>query len=186
MSYLSDVAGVTALAIGAREGDGRKQETLSSYLRDVLIRRFVNAGLNTDEAQELAQDCLFEIITNLSRFDEERAHVSAWVSGFARTSLRSWRRKEYARRGAEISIDVAPDTAVVDEDLDSVDCAVKNCLGNLNLIDQELLHMRFSLGLSFEDIAEKSSLSVVNARKRLSRAVDKLRQDEALRDALGL
>lgn len=186
MSYISDPAGVTALAIGAKYGDEPKRETLSGYLREVLLRRFVHAGLTADEAQELAQECLYDVLVNLSRFDESRSNVASWVSGFARTSLRSWRRREFTRRGAELPIDYSRDVTAPVAELDEVDCAVKNCLHDLHPVDQELLHMRFSLGLSFDEIAEKSDLSSVNARKRLSRAVDKLRRDPVLRDALGL
>jgi RNA polymerase sigma factor (sigma-70 family) len=176
---------LTDWAVLAREGDAEKREAIALYLRDLLVRRFRATGLDADQCQELAQECLFDVISNLARYDETKASLTAWVSGFARTSLRSWRRREYGRNMMETPLDFAPEICAEDDDMNSVDCAVKTCLGSLSLIDQELLYMRFNLGLSFDEIADRSDLTAVNARKRLSRAVDRLRRDPMLRESLG-
>lgn len=168
------------------EGDERGTEQLAAYLRQILVRRFNQLGLNVDESEELAQECLIDILQNLAKFDSERSALGTWVSGFARTAVRSWRRKEYGKRTAEFAYESAPEIAVHDNNLSEVENSVSNSLRKLNFIDQELLHMRFSLGLSFEEIAEKTTMTSANARKRLSRAVDRLRKDPEIRVTVGL
>jgi DNA-directed RNA polymerase specialized sigma24 family protein len=63
--------------------------------------------------------------------------------------------------------------------------AVEEAIGLLNPIDQELLQMRFGFGYSFDEIAEMADMTSVNARKRVSRAVESLRRHPGLRRELG-
>jgi len=48
------------------------------------------------------------------------------------------------------------------------------------------LHMRFTLQLSSEEIAQASDMNAAQVRKRLSRSVDKLRKHPAIREFLQL
>ena len=186
MSFVADSVSATAWAVRVREGDLEKQQALSEYLRAVLYRRFTQLGLNREDAVEMTQDCLFDVLANISRFDESKASIVTWVSGFARTSLKSYRRRESSRLHNEVAMDESMEFAQNDDALDDVDCAVRTCLGGLNALDQELLMMRFSYGMSFEEIAQRTDMTDANCRKRVSRAVDKLRKDPSLRSALGL
>lgn len=186
MNYVPDSVCVSLWVNKANEGESRQSEALASYLRDLLVRRFAQLGLNSDQAQELAQECLIDVIQNLAKFDEAKGSLSTWVNGFARTSVRSWRRREFGRRTVESPLDHAPEVSSDDPGISEVEDAVSASLSSLNVIDRELLYMRFSMGLSFDEIAEKANITSVNARKRISRAVDKLRKDPDLRMSLGL
>ncbi len=186
MDYIPDAVCVNHWVTQAKEGDARQSEALANYLRQLLVRRFSQLGLNADQCQELAQECLIDVIQNLAKFDATKGTLSSWVSGFARTSVRSWRRKEYGRAVIEMPLDHAPEVPIDEPSATEVDDAVANGLSGLNLIDQELLYMRFCLGYSFDEIAEKSDMTSANARKRLSRAVDRLRRDPLIREALGM
>ncbi|MBS1704921.1 MAG: sigma-70 family RNA polymerase sigma factor [Armatimonadetes bacterium] len=186
MSTLPDATSVANWARQTSEGDHRNAENLANYLRSLLVKRFGQLGLNAEESQELAQECLIDVLQNLAKFDSERSAIATWVSGFARTSIRSWRRREYGRRTSEITYDVAPEVAVPDSTIERMENSFGSSLLKLNVIDRELLHMRFNLGLSFDEIAERANMTSVNARKRLSRAVDRLRRDPELREVMGL
>lgn len=186
MSSLPDTACITNWARQTGQGDFSNSEQLVLFLRSLLTKRFIQLGLHADESEELAQECLIDVIQNLAKFDSERSSLPTWVNGFARTSIRSWRRREYGRRSNEINYDSTHETAIVDERLDAIDNSVSSSLQKLHVIDQELLHMRFNLGLSFDEISERTDMTSANARKRLSRAVERLRRDPDLRVALGL
>jgi len=186
MEYIPDAVCVNHWVDQAKDGDSRQTEALASYLRQLLVRRFSQLGLNAEQSQELAQECLIDIIQNLAKFDAARGTLSSWVSGFARTSVRSWRRREYGRAANETPLDGAPEVASQDAAISQVEDVVTSSLSGLNIIDQELIYMRFCLGLSFDEIASKATMTSANARKRLSRAVDRLRRDPALRETLGL
>lgn len=186
MNHVPDAVCVANWARQTSEGDFRNAEQLAAYLRSLLVRRFVQLGVTHEQAQELAQDCLIDVLQNLSKFDEQRSSISTWVSGFARTSIRGWRRREFGRRTSEIGLEIVPEVPVNDSQISEVENSVANSLRRLNVVDQELLYMRFNIGLSFDEIAERTDMTSVNARKRISRAVDRLRRDPELRMVVGL
>ena len=160
-------------------------ESFIRYARRMLTTRFRGAGLSQSEAEDLTQECLIDLITRLDRFDAERGTIDVWIGGFARNALRAWWRKEASRRLTEISIKQLPESGLAVDEAELEISAMKYGLGELSLIDQELLYMRFAMGMSFEEIAGSTDLSCVNARKRVSRAVERLRRDPAIREALG-
>lgn len=186
MNYVPESVVVANWARQTSEGDHRNAEQLAGYLRSLLMKRFQQLGLNSDESQELAQECLIDVLQNLAKFDSDRSALGTWVSGFARTAIRSWRRREYGRRTSEMGYDIAPDVAAQDAQLLEVENSMSSSLKKLSVLDQELLYMRFNLGLSFEEIAARADMTSVNARKRLSRAVERLRRDPELRTAIGM
>ncbi|MBL8087690.1 MAG: sigma-70 family RNA polymerase sigma factor [Chthonomonas sp.] len=186
MSNVPESVCVANWARQTSEGDKTNLENLAGYLRGLLVRRFIQFGLTAEESQELAQECLIDVLQNLSKFDSERSALGTWVSGFARTTIRSWRRREYSRRTAEIGFEVVPEVPVEDGCMLEIENSVGNSLRKLHVVDQELLFMRFNLGLSFDEIADRTDMTSVNARKRLSRAVERLRRDPEIRAVVGL
>jgi len=175
--------GATSALVESRSGDD--QEPLTNQARTMLLARFRQAGLDTAEAEDLAQECLVDILERMDRYDNAKGPMEAWISGFARNAIRSWYRRESSRKQAETSLDNLGDVAHPTESSSPID-AIQHGLGELNLVDRELMYMRFSLGMSFEDIARSTDLTAMNCRKRVSRAVERLRRDPGVREALGL
>jgi RNA polymerase sigma factor (sigma-70 family) len=161
------------------------EESFVQHARRVLTTRFRQAGLRTGEAEDLTQECLVELITHIDRFDSARGSIDSWISGFARNAVKSWWRREVSRRNSELSYKQVPESGLAMNEALMEISALKYGLSELCVIDQELLYMRFGLGMSFEDISKNADISCVNARKRVSRAVEKLRRDPAVREALG-
>lgn len=161
------------------------EEGFVQHARRVLTTRFRQAGLRPGEAEDLTQECLVELITHIDRFDSEKGTVDSWISGFARNAVKSWWRREVTRRNSELSYKQVPESGLAMTESMMEISALKYGLSELCVVDRELLYMRFGLGMSFEDIAKNADISCVNARKRVSRAVEKLRRDPAIREALG-
>ncbi|HVT14129.1 MAG TPA: sigma-70 family RNA polymerase sigma factor [Fimbriimonadaceae bacterium] len=173
------------LPYGAEAVAPANEESFVQHARRVLTTRFRQAGLKPAEAEDLTQECLVELITHIDRFDAARGSVDSWISGFARNAVKSWWRREVPRRASELHYMQVPEAGLAKSESMMEISAIKYGLGELCLIDQELLYMRFGLGMSFEDIATNANMTCVNARKRVSRAVERLRRDPAIREALG-
>lgn len=159
-----------------RSGDRSVGEELVRHLRAQFVSRFIYAGLGVPEAEDLAQTCVLDVLKSVSRFDETRSSLDSWAAGIARNGLRNHFRRREAVKRVEVS-SAAAESAPAPEDTEfsTVD-AIETAMSSLSLIDQELLYMRFTQGMSFSEIAEASHLTEVNARKRVSRAVEQLRQ----------
>lgn len=167
------------------DSNNEQSESLTAQARNLLNYRFRIAGMEPHEADDLTQECLVELVQRADKFDESRGSFEAWIGGFARNALRSWYRKEALRKATERPIEHAveiPDPAVRAYEAE----AIEHCLSELCLVDRELVYMRFALEMSFDDIARAANITGMNARKRVSRSVERLRRNPAVREALGI
>lgn len=166
-------------------GDKTVGDQLADHVRVVLRRRFLALGMSQQDTEDLVQDSVTLVFDAISEFDASKGTLDAWLSGYARNVARSWWRGAYSRRQAEAPLDSAPESS---NDLIpnlKGSGTLEAALGDLHPVDQELLLMRFGFGYSFDEIASMADLSPVNARKRVSRAVEILRKNPALRSELG-
>ncbi|MBS1719634.1 MAG: sigma-70 family RNA polymerase sigma factor [Armatimonadetes bacterium] len=173
------------VAFPTRDADGLAREELANRARRLLYGRFRQAGLNIVEAEDLAQECLVELLERMDRFDEDKGSFDSWLGGFARNGLRAFFRRDASKRRLEWPLEQAVDTEDQRE-TEFAHNAIEHVLDDLGMIDRELVTMRFALEMSFDDIAKAANLTPVNARKRVSRAVERLRRDPVVREALGL
>ncbi len=181
-SQVVDSASIWAQQVA--EGNRTQVDQLAAHIRILLRKRFLSLGLTPDETDDLVQECSALVFSAIDKFDSSKGSLDAWVSGYARNLLRSWWRGEYARRNGEMPLDSNRDIAV-EEDNGLTAAALEAAMTELNPIDQELLQMRFGFGYSFEEIADMANIPAVNARKRVSRAVEALRKNPVLRVSMG-
>jgi len=166
-------------------GDRSVGDQLGDHVRAVLRRRFLSIGLAAQDAEDLVQECVTLVFNGIHDFDSDKGSLDAWLAGYARNVARSWWRGAYSRRQAESTLDSVPECAQPDIPYLDGSGSLESALGELHPIDQELLHMRFGFGYSFDEIAQMADLTPVNARKRVSRAVESLRRNASLRNEMG-
>lgn len=167
------------------KGNKTVGDRLGEHVRNVLRRRFLALGLASQDADDLVQESAALVFESIQDFDPQKGNLDSWLSGYARNVARSWWRGAYSRRRQESNLDSVPDLADSRWTDLSGSGELESALHELSVIDQELLQMRFGFGYSFDEIAEMADLSPVNARKRVSRAVESLRRNSALRERLG-
>lgn len=166
-------------------GDRTVGDQLADHVHLVLRRRFLALGMSQQETEDLVQDCVTLVFDAIKDFDAAKGTLDAWLSGYARNVARSYWRGAYSRKQSEHSLESAPESGQeLVPDLNGSG-TLEAALNELHPVDQELLLMRFNFGYSFDEIAEMADLSPVNARKRVSRAVELLRKNPALRIELG-
>ena len=161
-------------------GDRQAGESLAGSVRNLLVRRIRHLVGSETLAEDLAQDCLLQIFARLSEFDSEKGVFEAWVGGFALNAARSNRRREMRSRMTTMSVDDVPEPGYEPVQFESDRDLLQAAMLALDLVDREMLHMKYALGMSSDEMAEACGLNAPQVRKRLSRAVERLRRNPAI------
>jgi RNA polymerase sigma-70 factor (ECF subfamily) len=162
------------------EGDRKAGDALALAVRNSLLRRIRRFSASSAVAEELAQDCMLQIFARLGEFSPDKGAFEAWVGGFALNALRSNRRREIRARVTTIPVDDVAELSYDIADYEDERDLLSKAIGTLEMLDQELVHMRYSLGMSSDEIATACGLNSPQVRKRLSRAVERLRRHPAV------
>jgi RNA polymerase sigma-70 factor (ECF subfamily) len=165
------------------DADAVRGDSLATHLRTLLVTRLRSLGVPAQETEDLAQQCLIEIYETLQRYDSGRGSLDAWAAGIARNVARNWRRAQSRRTHEPLEESALKPLATSLVGEGSV-AAVSEALSGLNIIDRELLNMRFALGMSFAEIEQQTDLTEANARKRVSRAIESLRRHPSVQAML--
>lgn len=159
----------------AQGGDEQAASELAEVLRTQLCIRFRSFGLNSVEAEDLAQHSVSDVIQSLPRFNPLVASVEAWTAGIAHNHFRSYYRKRVSRDKFEVLVSTVPDCESGRMEPFGLEFNENLELDVLCDLDQEILHLRFHCQLSFAEIGEQLGLAEGTARKRTSRSLKKLR-----------
>jgi RNA polymerase sigma factor (sigma-70 family) len=169
---------------GFLEGDAHSGDRLAQLVRLILMRRFRSLGLADSSCEELAQDCLLQVFARLSEYDPERGPFEAWVSGFAANAARSQRRRTFRERTADMPVDELAELEFATEESEATRDLLRTAMASLDGLDRELLQMRYALCMTSEEIAASNNLNAPQVRKRISRAVERLRRHPAIHQLL--
>jgi RNA polymerase sigma-70 factor (ECF subfamily) len=138
-----------------------------------ILRRFTGRHLAPAEAEDAAQEALVKIFRQAARFDPSRSAL-AWALGIAGFEVRTARRRRWRRREAPAEGDGLagrpdlgqdPEEAVLARDLEAT---LRETLGALRPADAETLRL-YARG-------ERAPLAAATFRKRVQRALDRLRR----------
>lgn len=122
------------------------------------------------------------MITLLRRSDsfaEHRGNVESWVTGVAKLSAKAWIRRQAVLAARETSLD-----SVAERDAspkETIRYGLIDAINRVPMAEREALTLRFVHGLPSKDIAQRLGMSDAATRKRLSRAVERLRTDPEIR-----
>lgn len=143
------------------------------------------------DAEEIANDALIKVFEKLSTFDESKSTFTTWVANVCRNTMIDYTRKQKTVKGLGMrnreDIDASPandcpvfqvpdrgvkadsnyDTQIVSRNIEK---AINSLKGNAKEIAVEL----FINQLSYEEIAEKLSLSLGTVKPTIMRIKEKL------------
>lgn len=165
-------------------GNLQAGEELQSSIRSVLTRRIKRCDVTAQEAEELVQESILQVFARLHEYSEEKGTFEAWLSGFAMNAVRAHRRRSARMRTRSVTVDDSFELSYEINVNDSDQELLGEAINSLDVLDRELLHMRFSLGMSSDEIAARSDLNAPQVRKRISRAVERLRRHPSVRQVL--
>lgn len=167
--------------------DGQRLSGGGEFSLDSLmkIRASVEArlralGVAEMDVEDVALECLYGVSRKIPYFNPGQGPFEAWVSGFVKNAARAWRAK--AKRMASLNSSIAETTRL--HDSDELTLGISEALSELEEHDRHLLTLRFSLAMNSHEIAGELGLTPVVVRKRISRAVEKLRTSESVQALL--
>lgn len=156
------------------EGDTEAFQALYERHKARVFGFLVDRLKSRTEAEEVFQEAFAKLHANRFRYRQEVPFLP-WFFTIVKNSLVDHVRKRGTRgKYLELSpeaVTTAPDAQDVRQDVNE---AIAE-LASLNREQRMLLSMRFNEGLSFAEIAESMAISQPNARKIVSRAIQKLR-----------
>lgn len=154
-----------------------RQEALAILLRryEGLIFRIANRLLRDNgEAQDTVQIVFRDIYISARQFDERKGSFKAWVLQCAINRAKN-RRRDLQRQGLynwDSIDDVAQPTQAPVQERDQV---LASCLSQVTTVERTTIELRYMNGLSWNEVASHMRESVAVVRKRVERAIKKMR-----------
>lgn len=123
-----------------------------------------------DIKEDLHQEVWLNVFKSLPSFDS-RAKLSTWIFGLAKNVILAWRRKNPPP--VEAPEEVA---APSEEERTVARLDLERAMIDLSPEEQQILFMRYTMDLSYEELAAKTGLPVSTVKSRLFEARAKLRR----------
>jgi RNA polymerase sigma-70 factor, ECF subfamily len=168
----------TRVAMFFLQGDAHEAIALAARVYGAAIGRLCFLLLGSQsEADEAAQETLIAAYHNARSYRAEGT-PRAWLYGIARRicAQRIATRLRQSRRLTMLLHEElhGPDASMLHDNAER-DAAVRVALDALSPADREVLVLRYDADQSFRDIAETLSIDEAAARKRVGRALMRLR-----------
>lgn len=162
----------------AQAGDAAAFNELIAPHREALFRYAFLIAADAHAAEDITQEALLRIYTQLGRFDAQyafRPWALAIVRNLARNQRRSWGRRKHlwqrlAQRQARTSPDVAAETQA-QHDAQDLHAAVRQ----LGAAQQDVIYARYFLELSVDESADVLEVAAGTVKSRSHRALKQLR-----------
>jgi RNA polymerase sigma-70 factor (ECF subfamily) len=151
--------------------------TLELYERHhVRVFRFLRRAVQSDDAAtDLTQEVFLRVLRGLARYQEQGAEV-AWVFRIVRSVLvEHWAAHTLER--PDRSLDAAPERAAAPTQLLRI--SLREALSGLSPENREMLWLRETVGLTYDEIGEVMGLTGGGVRARLATIRDRLAQTVA-------
>jgi RNA polymerase sigma-70 factor (ECF subfamily) len=175
----------------AQSGNRESMENLIGHFQDRIWRRALYRIGDPDEASEVAQEVFILCFRKIGQFRGD-AKFWTWLARIVDNQV-SNRRSWWRRRGSRVTHSLDQQFGREDKDVVSYEPpdpspsprqevegrqsleALNGALGKLSGDHREILLLRFSDGLPYEEIAESLQISLGTVKSRINRARQELR-----------
>lgn len=151
-----------------QQGDLKAFEAFYERNHKLIFYFLISRVSSQSVAEDLLQDTFLKMHRNITRYDP-RQKALPWVFTIARNNLIDHMRKSKDVSHEDMDIFAQAESA------ESAQDEVGSMLSSLNADERKLIEERFLADQSYEQIAAKEKSSPVAVRKRVSRAMSKLR-----------
>lgn len=171
-----------ALIAAARRGDTQAYDALVSPYLDVAWRTALVILRDATDAEDAVQAALFKAWQHLASFREDQP-LRPWLLRIVANEAKNLRVTRQRGRDRAANLDDHPGLAVREPDvLDTLVVAERSRdlvarINRLPLHDREILHLKYTLELTEPEIADVLEIARGTVKSRLSRAIERLRQD---------
>ncbi len=148
------------------------------YVNGIFKYFYIRIG-NKEISQDLTSTTFHKFIEKSDSFDEKKGNISQYLYRIARNAFIDYLRKHKDEVYPE-NIDENEDKCNKSEDenvvVDRNGKLLMSCIKRLKRDDQTLLHLRYTIGLSYEEIGSKLHMPVDTVGVKLHRCVEKLKK----------
>jgi RNA polymerase sigma-70 factor, ECF subfamily len=168
-----EVPDLATLMLAYQRGDVRAVDLLVAQLAPQLYRFFSAQEATRNEAEDMVQETCLRVhhVRHTYRHGEP---VLAWVYGIARHVRVDAFRKRQRRGRFEVAVEVLPERA--QEPMPAEDTSLAACLKKLPDSQREVVIMMKVEGMSLEEVARATSMSVGAVKQKAHRAYCALRE----------
>jgi len=163
----------TTLELAASGDEVAFAQLIAEHHEPMVRAAYVVVG-DTELAREAAQDAWTIAWKRLGSLRESE-RLRSWLVAICANEARQLVRRAKRRQIVEISNAAPPPTTDPADWIDVVD--LQHALAHLKPDERSLLALRYVGGLDSTDIAEQLGMSASGVRSRLSRLVERLREE---------
>jgi RNA polymerase sigma-70 factor (ECF subfamily) len=158
-------------------GNLNPNQIIKNY-KPLVVKSVSKVIKNKMDSEEVVQDALIKTLENLKKFNPDKGSFATWIATLAKnTALDFVRKKDY--KIWSNSTDVIPEDYTKESEPDRrlLLCRdfLKNSFRELNVIQSQIINLRFNENKSYEEIASLLNISIENTRVLNHRAIEKLR-----------
>jgi RNA polymerase sigma-70 factor (ECF subfamily) len=143
------------------------------------IFRFVYQRVETkDEASDITSQVFLKALTNINKFEYRKVPFSAWLYRIAVSEIGNFYSKSAKNRVVNVELENlghlidSDDAELKNERIEAILATLKH-LANDDLL---IIEMRFFEGRSFKEIADILSITENNAKVKVYRVLDKMKE----------
>ncbi len=140
-----------------------------------MVRRYVHTG--DDDVEDLTQECLIRVFNNLENLrDMER--IDPWLRTVVRNTVFTWyRERKREQEVCSVGLEQETESSVysIPEDDLLLYFVIQEAMQTLSDADQQMFELRYGAGMSYREIAQQMGLNEEAVRKRITRALNRLR-----------
>jgi RNA polymerase sigma-70 factor (ECF subfamily) len=159
----------------AQEGDETAWVALvREYQQPVFRLAYLVTG-DSDEAEDVAQEAFVRAFRHIHSFDTARP-LRPWLLQIAKNVARNRRRslRRYLASLTRLYQSVPPAATEPAQPVDNE--ALWEAIRRLGMDDQEIIYVRYFLGLSVAETADALEIAEGTVKSRLARAIQRLRE----------
>lgn len=140
-----------------------------------LVASVVGLYVDTpQEREDLQQEVWLEVFRSLDSF-QGRSKISTWIFALASNQVKTWLSRSRRTPAIPPAPRRPPSTARPLEEAVLRKDSLRSALEGISREEQEVVTMRYSLGLSYEELAKALGLPLTTVKARLFSARRKMR-----------
>lgn len=151
-----------------------------TYFEQVFRFIFKRVGGNEEAAGDLSQTTFIKAMANIGRYEDRGLPFSAWLYRIAQNEVNMFfraQKKNYfveidERKVGSILEETTGESGFTQQELEQL----IEIINNLEETQLDLLELRFFQEMSFKEIADIYSITEANAKMRLYRLLEKIKQ----------
>ncbi len=175
MSVEDSKPGVEALMVAYQQSDPDAATALVTQLSPQIFQFFLAQSRNRPEAEDLLQDFWLRIHRARATFRPGEP-LMPWLYAIARRVRVDRYRKTKGAREHELVSDQLPERAATPEPQQQTDPKIADMLQSLPESQREVLLMLKVSGLSLEEVARATGVSIGSVKQKAHRAYESLRK----------